>query len=244
MGFAAAYRHEGEDMTDVEWNEDIAEDWEPELGHEPLAVSQRVPLGGQAWTYPALKGNLFPLADLRPHPRNARNGDTDAIVESIRVNGVYRPLYVQTSTHEILAGNHSYEAVQLLGGEKVPVVLLDVDDETALRILVTDNRTADLGMYDDGLLVDLLDELNAQPTGLLGTGYRPDDLADLRLLLDSPLNLDNVGRDYTPGGAGQDWVLVTVRIAPQQVPTWDRLVEEANGDRSVAFARLLNAVHA
>lgn len=219
MGTEAGYRHEGAVVM--------------------LDVEQRVSLGGKAWTYPSLTENLVPLGDLRPHPRNARNGDTDAIAESIRVNGVYRPLYVQASTHQILAGNHTAEAVQLLGGVNVPVVFLDVDDEAALRILVIDNRSADLGMYDDGLLVELLDELAAQPAGLLGTGYQPDDLSDLRLLLDSPLNLSGMGRDYTPGGADQDWVLVTVRIAPQQVPTWDRLVDAASGDRSVAMARLL-----
>lgn len=112
---------------------------------------------------------------LSPHPRNARAQDIDAIVESIIANGVYRPLYVQRSTHYILAGNHTYQALLSLGLDRVPVLFIDVDDATALRIMLADNRIPDTGRYDDGLLVDILADL-AENDSLLGSGYVSTDV--------------------------------------------------------------------
>jgi hypothetical protein len=34
---------------------------------------------------------------IQPDPRNPNNGDIDAIIESITVNGVYRPVYAAKS---------------------------------------------------------------------------------------------------------------------------------------------------
>lgn len=122
---------------------------------------------------------------VKPHPDNPRNGDTDAIIESLRTNGLYRPLYVQRSTGHIVAGNHTYAAMLELGATAVPVMWLDVDDDKALRIMLADNRLADLGQYDNGLLVQLLQDLDS----LTGTGY--DERAIERLInqIDAPLDL-------------------------------------------------------
>jgi len=252
MGSAAAYRHEGEgpvsepdlDKWDRDYNDLHGSDDDTEYEPEPPRIvpeAERHYLAAKLWCHPELVPHLVSASLVKPHPRNARNGDVDAIKESMLINGVYRPVYAQRSSGYALAGNHSHLAMVELGAEEVPVIWLDVSDEQALRILIADNRSADLGMYDDGLMVQLLDELNATPVSLLGTGYAEDDLADLRLLLDSPLDLDGVGRDYSPGGSGEDWVLVTVRVTPQQAPIWDRLVDDADGDRSLAMARLLTA---
>lgn len=41
----------------------------------------------------------------------------------------------------------------------VPVVWLDVDDATAKRIMLADNRTADLATYDEQILAEALASL-------------------------------------------------------------------------------------
>lgn len=125
---------------------------------------------------------LTPVDSLRPHPDNPKNGDVDAIADSMRANGVYRPVFAQQSTGRILAGNHTYAAMLADGHDAVPVVWLDVDDNEARRILLADNRTADLGRYDDSLL---LAALHATDT-LAGTGYSPEDLAALEAALAGP----------------------------------------------------------
>jgi ParB-like chromosome segregation protein Spo0J len=115
------------------------------------------------------------LDDLRPHPRNPRNGDTDAIVASLQVNGQYRPIVVAHGG-TILAGNHTYAAAAELGWKHIDIVRLDVDPESedAYRIMLADNRTGDLGRYDDALLLDLLREVD-----LAGTAYTEEDLTVL-----------------------------------------------------------------
>lgn len=144
---------------------------------------EAVALGGDVRAHADLEPLLCDIDALRPHERNPRAGDTEAIAESIKANGLYRPVYAQRSTGRILAGNHTYAAALELGATRLPVVWLDVDDEAAARILLVDNRAADLGRYDDALLIDLLNELGATEAGLFGTGYSYDDAAAIEAAL-------------------------------------------------------------
>jgi site-specific DNA-methyltransferase (adenine-specific) len=129
----------------------------------------------------ALTTEHVDINDLRPHPRNARNGDVDAIADSLRMNGQFRPIVV-AEDGTILAGNHTYMAAMELGWESIAVVRLPLQPESpeAIRVLLADNRTADLGTYDDGLLLDLLAALDEAEGGLIGTGYDADALDALR----------------------------------------------------------------
>lgn len=124
-----------------------------------------------------------PLGDLRPYPGNARRGDVDAIAESLERNGQYRPLVVQRSTGYVLGGNHTLQAAQRLRWPTVQVTYLDVDDDAARRIMLADNRTADLGAYDDRALLALLRDLGDD---LSGTGYEEEDYDALLASLDEP----------------------------------------------------------
>lgn len=126
--------------------------------------------GGVAY-HPALKPLLEPITKITPHPENPNNGDEEAIAGSIEVNGMYRPVEAQLSTGYILAGNTTYAACLDLGAELIPILWLDVDDETALRILLGDNQLARLARIDQGLLQPQLDALLATELGLLGTGF-------------------------------------------------------------------------
>lgn len=131
-----------------------------------------------------------PLDALHTSPRNPRRGNVIAIAESLNANGQYRPI-VARDTGEILAGNHTYLAAQHLGWDTIAAVILDVDDATATRIMLADNRTAELGGYDDDALLTLLAAVAEVDAELIGTGYTADDLA----LLTQPA--PNPGDRYT-----------------------------------------------
>lgn len=124
----------------------------------------------------AISVERVPTASLIPHPANARRGDVEVIKESLIAHGQFVPLVAQRSTRHIVKGNHTWQAADELGLAKVDVVWLDVDDDQALRIMLVDNRTADLGRYEEQSLTDLLAGLD----GLAGTGYEAGDL-DARL---------------------------------------------------------------
>jgi len=139
-------------------------------------------LGGRVRAHDSLGALLEDIGALAPHPDNPRNGDLDTISESILTNGLYRPVYAQRSTGMILAGNHTYAAALGLGATKLPVVWLDVDNMLARRILLGDNRIADLGSYDQAQLLDVLHLVQADD-GLLGTGYLDEDVVRIEALL-------------------------------------------------------------
>lgn len=127
------------------------------------------------------------LDEVRPHPRNPRQGDVGAIYESIQETGFYGALIVQRSTGFILAGTHRWLAARHAGLEEVPVIFVDVGDEQALRILLADNRTNDLAHYDDSALKDLLEEVQLATGSLAGTGFSVDDLQGLIEQLRDPV---------------------------------------------------------
>ena len=126
------------------------------------------------------------LSRLKHHPKNPRRGNVEAIRESIRAHGVIRPIVVSRATRHVLAGNHTLKAARAESLDALPVVWLDgLTPEQEVKILLADNRTADLGTYDDAVLSDLLQSL-ADAGDLLGTGYDAGALDALLASLASP----------------------------------------------------------
>lgn len=115
---------------------------------------------------------LVPIDALKAHPDNARVGNVDAIVESIRAHGFYGTVIVRKSTGHILAGFHRWQAAKQVGLTEIPVTYVDVDAKTAKRILLADNRTSDLAGYDNESLAKLLGSIGS----LDGTGWTDVDL--------------------------------------------------------------------
>jgi len=132
----------------------------------------------------------FAVGELSLFHRNPRRGDVREIAKSLTAHGQYRPLVVNVGTltgraNEILAGNHTFLAACSLGWESVQATTVDVDDATATRIVLADNRLADLGSYDDADLVAAL----ASVGDLDGTGYTQGDLDALIAELSAPVSL-------------------------------------------------------
>jgi hypothetical protein len=122
---------------------------------------------------------MVPVDRITTHPDNARRGNIEVIRESIRTNGFYGACVVQRSTSHILVGNHRYLAAVEEGLAEVPVVWVDKSDEEARRLLLVDNRTTDLAVYDDQALVELLSNYADDNGGLVGTGWDDAELAAL-----------------------------------------------------------------
>jgi hypothetical protein len=117
-----------------------------------------------------------PVAELTLYPGNPRKGNLALISDSLTVYGQVQPLVVQKSTGYVVIGNHRLMAARELGWTHVDVNYVDIDDETARKLLLIDNRTSDTGSYDEDLLAELLASLSED---LEYTGYTPDDLDDL-----------------------------------------------------------------
>lgn len=113
-----------------------------------------------------------PTDQLVPYGRNPRRGNVELIAESLQHHGQYKPIVVRTGTNEVLAGNHTLRAAQQLGWTEIAATFVDVDDDTAARIVLIDNRSNDVAGYDDEALQELLSSL----PDLAGTGFSVEDL--------------------------------------------------------------------
>lgn len=122
-----------------------------------------------------------PIDSIFEHPENPRLHDDAALEESITTIGFYGAPVVQKSTKFILAGNGRWAINKKLGATTISYFELDVDDETAKRILLADNRTNDKAGYDKGKLVALLESLAITQGELFGTGYTGKDMDDFQL---------------------------------------------------------------
>ena len=138
------------------------------------------------------KIETVPIGTLKHHPKNPRKGDVKSITESIEHNGFYGVVVAQKSTGYVLAGNHRMMAAKAAGLDSLPVAYVDVDDATALKILLADNRTNDLATYDNKELAELLADVS-NTIGLDGTGF---DEAFLDGLITSMSNAPTIAEAF------------------------------------------------
>jgi len=179
---------------------------------------------------PALLTLAVPIDQVRPHPRNVHTGDTLVIADSLERYGQYKPIIVQKSTGLICAGNHTWKAAKNhLKWDDIAALMLDLDDETALRVLLMDNRSAALGTDDQQALADMLQELGE----LEGTGYTPEDLTKLLEDLASGDTMPEPG-DAEVDHLDQAWgVIVSCGSEGEQLALLDRFAEEGLNVRAL-----------
>lgn len=126
------------------------------------------------------------LDSLQTWDRNYRRGDIQAIKRSIQRFGFNGALRIRAGV--VMAGNHSLLALRELEAAKVkpptgitvekgkwlvPVISLDhLSDDEATAFAIADNRTSDLGEYDEESLKALTDELlKVDPSLIADAGY-------------------------------------------------------------------------
>jgi len=195
--------------------------------------------------------NLQPLAtpidDLELLPGNPRVGDVDAVAASLRRFGQRKPIVANTAG-VVIAGNHTLQAARQLGWTHIAVVRVDDDDATAKAFALADNRTAELGGYDDQALADMVRDVMDEDLRLLAdTGWAGEDLeallatvprADPSDVRDEVLgfNDDPTSDDYyTPAwvfealGLQFDLDVASPPVAPEWIPAARRYTIEDDG---------------
>lgn len=124
---------------------------------------------------------IEPIDNTKPHPKNPRRGDLEAIEASIAVNGFYGAVGAQATTGLIIFGNHRWRAMKARGASEIAVIRIECTDAEAERMAMADNRTHDLGAgYDPALLAEQMQRVLDGLGSLDGTGHTKLDLAKLR----------------------------------------------------------------
>lgn len=117
---------------------------------------------------------------LRPNPRNPRQHPEDQITRlmaSLRTDGQTKPIVARKENLMLIAGHGVHQAATRLGLPRLNVVLMDVDQKTADRIMLGDNRHSDLSTSDQERVAELLREIDEQDW--LATGYAPEEASKL-----------------------------------------------------------------
>jgi len=145
----------------------------------------------------SLKSLAVPIDSLKGLPNNPRRGDVNAVMASLSRFGQRKPIVVRRDDGTILAGNHTWLAAQELGWKEIAVAYVGDDDVTAQAYALADNRTAELGSYDDELLKELIDSVGeVDPDLLKDTGWSDDSVKELleKIELENPkvINEDEV----------------------------------------------------
>jgi ParB-like chromosome segregation protein Spo0J len=126
-----------------------------------------------------------PITTLKPLPGNPRRGNVEAVAKSYQQFGQRKPL-VALKDGTVIAGNHQLKAAQKLGWTEIAVVFVDDDEATAKAYALADNRTADLGTYDDDALAELISDIAHDADLLMASGYTAEDLDKMIADIDVP----------------------------------------------------------
>lgn len=122
-----------------------------------------------------LEAILRPIDSVKQHPDNPNNGDVEAVIESIQVNGFNGVITVDKATNTIVAGHTKWAALHALGSPVAPMIFQEWDeDEDVYRFLIGDNEVGKLAKMDTGLELRILKLLKDTQKGLIGTGVSPD----------------------------------------------------------------------
>jgi len=131
-----------------------------------------------------IAADLVPLAfavdKLLLLPGNPRRGDVEAVKRSLEAFGQRKPIVARRSDSVVIAGNHTLQAAQALGWSEIAVVWVDDDDTTSKAFALADNRTAELGDYDDAALAELIGQVGSvDPDLLIASGWNAQAVQEL-----------------------------------------------------------------
>jgi site-specific DNA-methyltransferase (adenine-specific) len=175
--------------------------------------------------------------DLKPHPDNPNRGSVDDLAISLEEFGQFRSI-VALPDNTILAGHHLVQAAKKLGIKTMRVDVIDCDDSTARKIMLADNRLADLGL---GPSLDLLlKNLEQLGDDIVGTGFDADYITMLEEAVAGPPNLDDLFDDANdePADKQDFYRRLTLQLDPKLITRWER-IRKLYDDDTAAFNSLL-----
>ena len=138
---AEAIKAATEAMHQQEQNVDVNKPVDGTLKHLPVEFLQR--------------GKYQPRRDMHPEA-------LEELAESIKAQGVMQPIVVRPISqdrYEIIAGERRWRATQLAGLDKIPAVIREVADETAVAMALIENiQREDLNPMEEAMALKRLQD--------------------------------------------------------------------------------------
>jgi ParB-like chromosome segregation protein Spo0J len=166
----------------------------------------------------SLRDLAVPIDSLQGLPGNPRVGDVDAVAASLDRFGQRKPIVVRKDDGTIIAGNHTWQAAKQLGWSEIAVAYVGDDDVTAQAYALADNRTAELGSYDEEALAALIKTVGDVDVDLLlSTGWNQKQYEDLVEKLGIVEQADVMAAfDNLPTGERDDATQITFTLTLEQ----------------------------
>jgi hypothetical protein len=187
-----------------------------------------------------LRSLAYPIDKLELLPGNPRKGNVDAVAKSLEAFGQRKPVVARRKDGSeegvVLAGNTTLQGGRKLGWTHIAVTWVDDDDKTAAAFAIADNRTHDLGEYDDEAIIEMVKSFDDDLDLLDASGYDLMDIEDLVEHIAGPDEVDFsdiVEDDDEPSGE---------RIPPKPVIQYAIIFDnEQQQQRWFSFVRWLKS---
>ena len=126
-------------------------------------------------------GEWIHIDQLIPWDKNPRFNDqaVDQIASSIKKFGFASPIIARKEDNRIIAGHTRWKAAQTLNIQYVPVRFMDLSEKEADALALADNRLGEISSWDDGLLGDILAELDNDGFDIDVVGFSQQEIDQL-----------------------------------------------------------------
>jgi DNA modification methylase len=120
------------------------------------------------------------ILSLKPWNDNPRKNDhaVEAVAESVRTYGFNVPI-ICDQNFMIIAGHTRWKAAQQLGLEKVPVIIIEMDDAKRRAFAIADNKTGEIADWDFPKLKEVLGILELEDVDIKSLGFSNEELRRL-----------------------------------------------------------------
>ena len=198
---------------------------------------------------PELRDNVLPVQSLKFDPQNVRVHDETnmtAVRNSLQRFGMRHAVIVRGEENIVIAGNARLQAAIDLGWEYVPVTYAnDLSDSEATLLAITDNKTSDLGGWNEDLLSNVLKEIEDEDVSIndmCNLGWSDKELSDLGVLEITEAEID------TPESSpSESFCKMSFTVHESQKEAIDQaltqMIEQGLGESKFNDDKMGNALH-
>jgi DNA modification methylase len=121
------------------------------------------------------------IDSLTPWDKNPRRNAAAVadVAKSIKRFGFGSPILVRDADSVVIAGHTRLLAARSLGLDKVLIRRLDLDPAEARALALADNKLGELAEWDEALLSEVIQGLDAESVDFDGLGFSDEELAEL-----------------------------------------------------------------
>jgi ParB family chromosome partitioning protein len=143
--------------------------------------------------------------DIIPNKNQPRKhfdeGSVQDLAESIRINGILQPIAVREvnkNKYEIIAGERRWRAAQVAGLSKVPIIIVEANDEKTFELAIMENvQREDLNPIEEALAIrELIENYSFSQEKIISiTGKKRSRIVNILRILELPIEIQKLIAD-------------------------------------------------